>query len=633
MSQVSWVDKTLNDRYQIEALLGQGGMSSVYKAKDPNLGRVVAVKMIHPHLTSDEEFVKRFEEEAKAVAQLRHPNLIQVYDFNKDDGVYYMVLEFVPGETLQERLKRINAEGRRLPFEDAVKFATNICEAADYAHKRGMIHRDIKPANVMLDVQGLAILMDFGIAKIVGGDMHTATGAVLGTALYMAPEQIRGEKIDQRVDIYAIGVTLFEMLNGRPPYEADSAMTLMMKHLNDPIPDLRDLQPGAPEELVKVVEKSLAKDPSQRYQSAGEMAIDLNSAMKQFQDRAAAAATVVEDVEGSGPVQRQDDMATVVVDSSSAAKTSQGRDAQRDALETAVVGGAAAEIAPDAVGERSPTPTVVANPMSGSTVVADQSSGRDVYQTIPPVPSAYHENLEGEGGSRKPNMALIGGGIALVFVLLCAIVGGAFAFTQLSNGDDTAEQTETAEAVALLNSETTEDPTEASPASETPLPSPTFTSGPPTGTPTPLESPTPTSSPTAAVTPGEPFVRITKVDMDTQGTYFIEYELLEFTDQLLLDGYHLTFFFDNIPPDQVGAPFETNYYMYAGPSPFDKFNSEVKSDEATQICALVTQPNHIVIQRSGICFDLPETATIDFQPSPTPPSQDSGRNRDRDPGY
>jgi serine/threonine-protein kinase len=283
-----WLGQTLGGRYRIEELLGQGGMSSVYRAVDPNLRRVVAVKMIHPHLSNNEEFVRRFEEEASSVAQLRHPNIIQVYDFNHDQGLYYMVMEFVLGETLQQRMKRLSANQRRLPYSEIIRYIIDVCEAVDYAHKRQMIHRDIKPANIMLDVNGHAILMDFGIAKIIGGHKHTATGAVIGTAMYMSPEQVRGDRFDHRTDIYSIGITLFEMVHGRPPFDADSTMTLMMKHLNEPVPDLRQLQPDAPEDLIRVIEKALAKDPAERYQSAAEMSAALRKVNASLQGQALA---------------------------------------------------------------------------------------------------------------------------------------------------------------------------------------------------------------------------------------------------------------------------------------------------------------------------------------------------------
>jgi serine/threonine-protein kinase len=272
-------------------------MSSVYRAIDPNLRRTVAVKIIHPHLSDNEEFLRRFEEEAAAVAQLRHPSIIQVYDFNHDDGIYYMVMEYLAGETLLTRLRRLNDAGRRLPYMETVRYMINICEAADYAHKRNMIHRDIKPANIMLDLNGQAILMDFGIAKMLGATQHTATGAVMGTALYMSPEQIRSERVDHRTDIYSTGVALFEMVNGRPPFTSDSTMGLMMLHLNQATPDLRKLQPDAPEELVRVVEKAMAKDPGGRYQSAAEMAAGLRKVLATLQGLAQTGSAVGEKVQ------------------------------------------------------------------------------------------------------------------------------------------------------------------------------------------------------------------------------------------------------------------------------------------------------------------------------------------------
>lgn len=282
----SWTGNTLSGRYQVEDLVGHGGMSSVYRATDSNLKRVVAVKLIHPHLTGDAEFLRRFETEAESVAQLRHSNIIQVFDFNHEDGYYYMVMEFVAGESLQQRLQRLSDAGRRLSTDEVVKIATSVCDAMAYAHKKGMVHRDVKPANIMLSVQGDAILTDFGLARIAGTTQHTAAGAVLGTALYMSPEQIRGEQVDHRTDIYAMGVTLFEMLGGRPPFTADSAMTVLMMHLNDPLPDLRELNPDVPPALAAVVEKALAKDPAGRYTSAEEMA----AALREAQDAQAAPA-------------------------------------------------------------------------------------------------------------------------------------------------------------------------------------------------------------------------------------------------------------------------------------------------------------------------------------------------------
>ncbi len=278
-SQQSWLGQTIAGRYKIEALLGQGGMSTVYRATDPNLRRTVAVKLIHSHLSNDPQFVRRFEQEAAAVAQLRHPNIIQVYDFNHDDdiGIYYMVLEYVPGDTLQARLAALNAVRQRMSVAETVYITGAICDAVAYAHQHGMIHRDLKPANVMLNPQGQPILTDFGVAKMLGESNQTAAGSVIGTALYMSPEQARGERPDERSDIYSIGVMLYEMIAGRPPFQADSAVSLMMKHVTQPVPDIRQINKSVPDLLVGVTKRALAKEPAERYRTATEIALALRA--------------------------------------------------------------------------------------------------------------------------------------------------------------------------------------------------------------------------------------------------------------------------------------------------------------------------------------------------------------------
>jgi serine/threonine protein kinase len=277
----NWIDKTIGGRYKIDSLLGHGGMSAVYRATDPNLRRMVAIKLIHTHLSVDPNFVNRFKEEAAAVARLRHPNIVQVHDFDIDEVTYYMVMEYLVGETLQARLKRLSTAQRHMPFPEVIDICSQMCDAVGYAHNHELIHRDIKPANIMLELNGQAILMDFGIVKIIGGEYHTATGATIGTAMYMSPEQIRSERADERSDIYSLGVTLYEMLSGRTPYKADSTVTLMMMVLNDPLPDLRNVRPGIPEGLAAVAEKALAKDKKARFQTMEEMAAALKASQGQ----------------------------------------------------------------------------------------------------------------------------------------------------------------------------------------------------------------------------------------------------------------------------------------------------------------------------------------------------------------
>ncbi|HSG43077.1 MAG TPA: alpha/beta fold hydrolase [Anaerolineales bacterium] len=275
MEQETWIGHTLGGRYKITALLGTGGMSAVYKATDPNLNRVVAVKLIHPHLSKDKDFITRFKTEAAAVAAFRHANIVQVHDFNFDGEIYYMVMEYIDGDSLQDILKRLKKTDTKMPLEQVVNIIMNVNDALGYAHKQGMIHRDIKPANIMLTSEEQPVLMDFGLVKILNDTSHTATGAIMGTARYMPPEIIRNEDPDASSDIYSLGISFYEMLTGTLPFSAKSAMSLMMMHINDPVPDLSTVRPDLPPELIRIVNKSLEKNRSERYSSADEMTRDL----------------------------------------------------------------------------------------------------------------------------------------------------------------------------------------------------------------------------------------------------------------------------------------------------------------------------------------------------------------------
>jgi serine/threonine-protein kinase len=282
-NQLSWVGRTLSSRYHILSRLGSGGMSTVYKAQDANLQRTVAIKIIHPHLSENPEFVKRFEQEAAAVAQLRHPNIMQVHDFNHDGEIYYIVFEYIPGQSLDQKLKALKEASILMPLHDVILTMLPLCDAVAYAHSRRMIHRDLKPSNVIINLLNQPILLDFGIAKIVGGDyVHTATGTTVGTAAYMSPEQVLGGEVDNRADIYSLGIMLYEMAAGQPPYEGDSAMTVMMKHVHEPLPDVRLYNSNLPASFMAIQEKALAKKPADRFDSATEMALALRQVEQQL---------------------------------------------------------------------------------------------------------------------------------------------------------------------------------------------------------------------------------------------------------------------------------------------------------------------------------------------------------------
>jgi eukaryotic-like serine/threonine-protein kinase len=265
----------LGGRYLVESELGRGGMATVFKGTDTVLGRPVAVKVLSPQYSGDANFVTRFRREAQAAASLNHPNLVSVYDTGTDDGVHFIVMEYVEAKTLADYL----AGGGRIMPERSIEIAEAVCDALSVAHAHGIIHRDIKPANVMITSKGDVKVTDFGIARVItGADTLAQTAAVLGTASYLSPEQAQSQPVDQRSDIYSLGVALYEMVTGRPPFSGDSPVMVASKHvLEQPSPPSklnRDVSP----ELEAVIMKAMAKNPDNRYQDAEEMKADLERA-------------------------------------------------------------------------------------------------------------------------------------------------------------------------------------------------------------------------------------------------------------------------------------------------------------------------------------------------------------------
>ncbi|MFN7210837.1 MAG: serine/threonine-protein kinase, partial [Aggregatilineales bacterium] len=216
-------------QYEITALLGRGGMATVYRAYQLGMDRIVAVKVLHPQYTDDPSFVERFKREARSVGALRHPNIVQVIDFDVQDGEYYMVMEYIETESLKDHLQKRGA----LPVGEALSIARKLADALAYAHMHGMLHRDVKPANVLMGKNDEPILTDFGIARIVGeATRMTASGMAMGTPPYMAPEQWYGRDVDGRTDVYAMAIMAYELLTGELPFTGDTPPTLMYQHLN-----------------------------------------------------------------------------------------------------------------------------------------------------------------------------------------------------------------------------------------------------------------------------------------------------------------------------------------------------------------------------------------------------------------
>jgi serine/threonine protein kinase len=261
--------------YRIVSRFGEGGMATVYKAYQPSMDRYVALKVLPRFHSSDPEFLGRFEQEAKALAQLQHTHILPIYDFGESEGYTYFVMPLMHDGNLAELMAK-----ERLPLPRIHQIISQVGSALDFAHMRGFIHRDVKPSNILLDESGNCILMDFGIAKIIEGSMEfTRTGGILGTPVYMSPEQGSGQKIDHKTDIYALGVILYEMATGRPPFEADTPVAIIFKHVHDPLPPPSSLNPDIPEEFERVILKSLAKQPQDRYATAREMVDALSRAV------------------------------------------------------------------------------------------------------------------------------------------------------------------------------------------------------------------------------------------------------------------------------------------------------------------------------------------------------------------
>jgi serine/threonine protein kinase len=280
MTPASLEGQTLG-KYRVLEPLGRGGMARVYRAYHPQLDRYVAIKVLRSDLVEDEEFLIRFRREAQAVAGLRHPNIVQVFDSDTQDDIYYIVLELLEGDTLKVRLNDYRARGEKMPLGEVVRILLDVLDGLAYAHSEGMIHRDLKSANIMLTKRGQAVLTDFGIAQIVGGTRHTVPGALMGTLNYMAPEQGMEGRSDTRSDVYSLGIVFYEMLTQRTPFEADTPLAVLMKHVNDPLPLPRKIAPTIPEPFERIVLKALAKNPDDRYQSAEEMAQALRQATEE----------------------------------------------------------------------------------------------------------------------------------------------------------------------------------------------------------------------------------------------------------------------------------------------------------------------------------------------------------------
>ena len=350
-------------KYRITERLGQGGMAEVYAGVHTHLDRKVAVKVLHSYLLEGGDFVARFKREAKAVANLRHPSIVQVYDFDVQDDLIFMVMEYIDGVNLHTKLVEMGNKGERMPIKLIGSIINDIASALDYAHSKGMLHRDIKPSNIMIDTDNKAYLTDFGIAKLLSDQKFTATGTLVGTPAYMSPEQGRGDDLTEESDIYSLGVVAFEMLTGQVPYDAKTPIGIVHKQINDPVPTISELVDGVPSTAQEVIDRALAKTPGSRFSSAEALVGALRTALQAL--------------ESTESITVPADESPTLVD---------------DGLEA-------------------PTVTMQAEDMEGATVVMEKEAKKEEPAKEKPAPKPKGEK------KKIPLWAYIAGGVALLAVV------------------------------------------------------------------------------------------------------------------------------------------------------------------------------------------------------------------------
>jgi serine/threonine protein kinase len=265
--------------YRIISQIGRGGMATVYKAYQASIDRYVAIKVLPSQLAESKEFATRFHQEARIIASLEHPHILPVFDYGESDGVTYFVMRYLDAGTLKDRM----VEGRPLPLNEIDKLFTQLADALSYAHSRGIVHRDLKPANALIDSRGNVFLTDFGIAKLLesAAPRLTQTDAIMGTPAYISPEQAQAQPVDQRSDIYSLGIILYEMVTGSVPFVAETPLAVLFKHISDPLPPPSSVKPDIPPAIEQVILKALAKDPEDRFATAADIAEAWKRALEQ----------------------------------------------------------------------------------------------------------------------------------------------------------------------------------------------------------------------------------------------------------------------------------------------------------------------------------------------------------------
>ena len=529
-------------QYEVIERVGKGGMATVYRATQTNIGREVALKFLPREFLHDDTFLARFEREVKLVAQLAHPRILPVIDYGQHNGQPFIVTAYMAGGTLTDRLL-----SGTLTVQQTAYFLTQAAEGLDHAHSQGIIHRDIKPSNILLDSHGNVHLADFGIAKVGQASAALTGTGLVGTPAYMAPEMFSGEEVTIAIDIYALGITLFQLLTSRLPYNFETPLQFINAHLNSPIPSLQDYRPDLPNSTQLIIDGSMAKKAGERYGSAGLMMVNLNVSIADMPEEAGTQQMEVPDIEETRPPTRQQPVVSLPT----------------------------------------PTPPQQPVPVAEQPAASAPAPETKIQQATPFIggDSAPQDVTPQEKG-RSSNLLIVVGGLALAAVgcAIAAIIVLPDLISSNRNQDQddpvvvqiegtplaeaVIEPTATLEVVAVL---------------PTAIPTPNFTATPPT----------------------ELYIRIDDIIYDGS-RYVVGYEAFGYVP--VLPGMHIHFFFDTVTPLQAGAPGNGPWFLYGGPPPFAGYGPSDKPAAATQMCALVANANHsIFLQGSGNCYDLPPT--------------------------
>jgi tRNA A-37 threonylcarbamoyl transferase component Bud32 len=639
-------------RYTVRAELGRGGFATVYRAFDTSLEREVALKVLHPQLLTDRTFAQRFRKEARALAGMRHPNIITVFEVGEADGRLYISMELAQGPSLAQAI----ADRGRFPWNETLAILKPVCDALDYAHAQGIVHRDLKPANILLDKERGALLTDFGFARIMGESSvsMSLSGGILGTPAYIAPEVWELEAAKPAADIYALGCIIYEMLTGQVLFAGKTPMQTMRAHDQGPqLSPTPAWSADVPASLEVILQRALARRPGDRYPSAGAVWQALNDleteaqAKQQTDGRAAAAAQWRTETEaalasGEWSVARMavgrwlaispDDPAAqaaraeierrqAATQADRAAKERAQREAgerarqeaQRKAQEEAARKAQEEQIRQAREAARLAEQRLrQEQEQSRARAVAQpqrEPSSRAAQEAAAPLPPTIVRPVPGSK-RRIPVWVWLGGGAVLLACVVCGLVG--FALFKPSS-PATPAPFETVEPTAIVMIEATATPSPAvtaMPIIATPAPSPAVTEMALIATPAPLRATamplTATPAPTLVPTLAQPktlSVRINRITINTQKQYVVEYETVGYTEKL--PGMHIHFFFNRVPPEQAGVPGSGPWILYGGPRPFTGYKVSDRPSAATKMCALVANPDHSIQLNSGNCVDLP----------------------------